>query len=80
METIEMKVMRKIAGRVLMDRKRSEDIGKICNIDNINNWILPRKKAWNEVINRMNKSPIGHRSMENPVNDEVTSSQQTETR
>lgn len=40
MATTGMKVVRKMAGRTLMDQKSSEDIRRICKIDNNNDWIL----------------------------------------
>ena len=76
LETTEMKVVRKIAGRTLFDRKRSEEIRRMCKIDNINDWVLQRKKNWNEHISRMtddrivktsrDKSPAGQRSTGRP--------------
>ena len=76
LETTEMKVVRKIAGRTLFDRKRSEEIRRMCKIDNINDWVLQRKRNWNEHISRMtddrivktsrDKSPAGQRSTGRP--------------
>jgi len=34
-----MKIVRRIAG---------EDIKRTCKIDNVNEWILGRKREWNE--------------------------------
>lgn len=76
MESAEMKVARKIAGKTLLDRERSENIRQTCNIENINEWVLNRKMEWNEHINRMtnervvkiarDKSPRGHRNQGRP--------------
>ena len=44
LETTEMKVVRKIAGRTLFDRKRSEEIRRMYKIHNINDWVLQRKR------------------------------------
>ena len=75
LETTEMKVVRKIAGRTLFDRKRSEEIRRMSKIDNINDC-LQRKRNWNEHIPRMtddrivktsrDKSPAGQRSTGRP--------------
>ena len=71
-----MKVVRKIAGKKLTDRVRSENIRRMCGIENINDWELKRKQEWNKDINRMDKnrlvrtardtSPIGRRSVGRP--------------
>ncbi|XP_056642632.1 uncharacterized protein LOC130449023 [Diorhabda sublineata] len=62
METAEMKVLRRIAGKTLLDR-------------DVNEWVLSRKK-WNEHMSRMDnnrlvkivgdKSPLGRRSTRRP--------------
>lgn len=52
-ETKEMEVWRKIAGKTPMDRVRSEDIRAVCRVDNINGWVLQRKKEWNVHIFRL---------------------------
>ena len=59
-----------------MDRIRSDNIRQTCGIDKINDWILDRKKKWNEHIDRMteerivkitrDKLPAGHRSIGRP--------------
>jgi len=36
-----------------MDRERSENIKQTCGIDKINDWVLERKKKWNEHIDRL---------------------------
>lgn len=66
-----MKVVRKMAGRTLMESKRSGDIRLISKIDHITDWILHRKITWNEHTIRMlenriitisrGKSPRGRR-------------------
>lgn len=76
LETAEMKTLRKIAGKTLMDRERSENIRSACNVDNINKWIHGRKQDWNDHISRMtdnrivkivrDKSPVGKRSVGRP--------------
>ena len=74
LETTEIKVLRSIAGKTLLDRETSENIGRTCGIEEyINCWVLKRKKQWNEHISRMeekrivriarDKSPTGRRSI-----------------
>ena len=57
------------------DRKRSEEIRRMCKIDNINDWVLQRKRNWNEhsrmtddriVKTLRDKSPAGQGSTERP--------------
>lgn len=50
LETTEMKVVRKIAYMTLIDEKMSEGIIRMCQIDNINQWI------WQSNKNGMNTS------------------------
>lgn len=76
LETGEMKVLRKIVGKTLLDRERNENIRRSCQVDNINEWVVNRKIEWNEHIHRMDqdrivkiardKSPIGRRSTGRP--------------
>uniref|UniRef100_A0AAR5PIR3 Reverse transcriptase domain-containing protein n=1 Tax=Dendroctonus ponderosae TaxID=77166 RepID=A0AAR5PIR3_DENPD len=53
LETAEMKILRRITGKTLLDRARSKDIRTACNVKNINEWVANRKKEWNEHISRM---------------------------
>lgn len=76
LETTEMKVLRRITGKTLLDRERSEIIRNTCKIEDINGWVSNRKKEWNAHINRMDdrrivkiardKSPLGGRSVGRP--------------
>lgn len=43
METTEMKVIERIAGKTVRDRERSTDTRQTCQIGNINEWVLNRK-------------------------------------
>ena len=55
-----------------MYKERSETIRQTCRTDKINDWVLERKKKWNDHIDRMtkerivkitrDKSPAGRRS------------------
>ena len=59
-----------------MDRIRSDNVRQTCGIDKINDWVLERKKKWNEHIHRMTEErivkitrdelPGGHRSTVRP--------------
>ena len=59
LETTEMKVLRGIAGKTLLDRETSESIRRTCGIEeDINYWVLKRKKQWNEHISRLEEERI----------------------
>ncbi|XP_043494653.1 uncharacterized protein LOC122519338 [Polistes fuscatus] len=76
MEAVEMKIIRRITGKSLWDRQRSEALRRTCQIDNINDWVLGRKIQWNDHITRMtgdrivkiarDRSPLGKRSPGRP--------------
>ncbi|XP_045463812.1 uncharacterized protein LOC123673370 [Harmonia axyridis] len=76
LEVGEMKILRKIAGKTLFDRERSDNVRRTCGVDNISNWVLARKMEWNDHISRMDQrrivriardeSPIGRRSLGRP--------------
>ena len=56
LETTKMKVLRGIAGKTLLDRETSENIRRTCRIEeDINCWVLKRKKQLNEHISRMDE-------------------------
>ena len=50
LETSEMKIAQRIAGKTLMDRIRSDNMRQTCGIDKINDWVLERNKKLNEYI------------------------------
>lgn len=76
LETTEMKILRRISGKTLLDRERNENIRQSSGVDNVNDWVLQRKRQWNDHINRMqdsrlvkivrDKSPDGRRSVGRP--------------
>ena len=77
LKTTEMKVLRGIAGKTLLDRETSENRRRTCRIEeDINCWVLKRKMQWNQHISRMeekrivridrDKSPTGQRSIGRP--------------
>lgn len=35
----------------MLDREINEGIRNICKVDDINTWVLNRKKEWNEQMN-----------------------------
>ena len=57
-ETTEMKVLRKIAGKTLRDRIRSANIRESCGIPHIADWMKGRKAEWNEHVSRMNDTRL----------------------
>lgn len=58
LETTEMKILRKIVGKTLWDRERSENIRKMCIVEDIKEWVYRRKQEWNAHINRMESNRI----------------------
>ncbi|XP_030767906.1 uncharacterized protein LOC115891558 [Sitophilus oryzae] len=75
LETGEMKIIHKITGKTLLDRERRDNIRQTCKVDSINEWVLSRRREWNEHISRMDegrivrsahKSPLGRRSTGRP--------------
>ncbi|XP_060536398.1 uncharacterized protein LOC132708237 [Cylas formicarius] len=58
LETTEMKTVRRIAEKILMDKERNEDIRQVFRVDNINDWVLHIKIKWNEHIDRMAEERI----------------------
>ena len=78
-----MKVLRGIAGKTLLDRETSKNIRRTCRIEeDINCWVLKRKKQWNQHISQMederiveidrDNSPTGRRSIGQPEKDGAT--------
>jgi hypothetical protein len=45
LETAEMKMLREITNKILRDKPRSENIGKTCKVDNINERVRGRRKT-----------------------------------
>jgi hypothetical protein len=52
-----MKVLMKNAGRSLLNRERSEDITRICKVEETSTWVKRRKSEWND-IKRMTENRI----------------------
>ena len=46
LKTNEMKILRKIVGKIKIDRIRSQDIRKFCGIQPINEVVEKRKGEW----------------------------------
>jgi hypothetical protein len=57
-ETTEMAVLRKTAGKTLLDRVRSKDIRCICRVEEIKTCVKRRKNEWNDHINRVTEHCI----------------------
>ena len=82
LKTTEIKILRKIAGKTMLDRERNENIRRKCGTKDVNQWLLGRKNEWNQYINRMedtrvvkiarDKSPLSRRSIVRPRKDEAT--------
>ncbi|XP_057660707.1 uncharacterized protein LOC130896542 [Diorhabda carinulata] len=53
LETTEMKVLRKIARKIFLDRERTENMRNMCKVGNVIDWVLKRKQEWNSHISRM---------------------------
>lgn len=53
LRTVEMKVLRKIAGFTLRDRQTNESIREECQIQDIAKWTKMRRKMWSEHVERM---------------------------
>ena len=76
LETTEMKILRRISGKTLMDRKMNKNMKQMCKTKSINDWVLKRKQEWNQRKNRMgedrlvriarDKSPNGRQSTGRP--------------
>ncbi|XP_065170188.1 uncharacterized protein [Atheta coriaria] len=57
--TAEMRTLRNIDGKTLLDRIKNEDIRRACNnIEDITQWCKRRKIEWNEHIERMDETRI----------------------
>jgi hypothetical protein len=55
-ETTEMAVLRKTAGRTLLDRVRS--MRRTCRVEEIKTWVRRRKNEWNDHINKVTEHCI----------------------
>jgi hypothetical protein len=51
LETAEINVARKTAGRMLLDSVRTGDTRRLCRVGNISIWVMWRKSEWNDHIN-----------------------------
>lgn len=48
-------MLRKISGKALLNRERSENTRKDCNVENINKQVNKRKEKWNKYISNIDK-------------------------
>lgn len=53
-----MKVVCKMAGRILVDRKGVRISEELCKVDYINQMVLKRRRGWSEHIDRMTDDRI----------------------
>lgn len=53
LRTSEMRILRTICGKTLLDRIRNETIRTECETEDIVRWTRKRRRMWNEHINRM---------------------------
>lgn len=53
-----MRVLRKISGKILLDRRTGENIRKTCNVGNVNDWVTVRRNEWNEHISIIDDTRI----------------------
>lgn len=44
LETTELKILRRTTGKTLMEMERQENIKKNMRVENINDWVLNRKR------------------------------------
>lgn len=76
LENVEMKIVRKINDKTLVDQQRSADLRRKAGVTAINEWVADRRQKWNEHIDRMSESrmvriardnsPTGRRSVGRP--------------
>lgn len=56
--TVEMKVLRKIAGFTLWDHQTNESIRDACNVQDVAKWTRMRRKMWSEHVDRMDEERL----------------------
>lgn len=62
-----MKILRKIQGVTLRDR-RSADIRRECKVKDVIKWTKKRKKEWNDYVSRMNNERMAKICRGNQLN------------
>ena len=60
-----MKVLRKIVGKTKIDRIRSQQIGESCGIQPTNEWVVRRRREWDEGETRMDAERLVKISKDN---------------
>lgn len=58
LETGDIKILRNITGKTLINRKKCENIKRAWKVENINEWVHGRKKEWNDHTNQMTDNKI----------------------
>jgi hypothetical protein len=68
LETVEMKLLRKVTNKIPKYRATSEDVRKTCKVDYINKWVRERKKMTDNRVVKVarDKSPNKRRSTGRP--------------
>ncbi|XP_044755012.1 uncharacterized protein LOC123313965 [Coccinella septempunctata] len=56
--TNEMRVLRAITGNTLRDQRRSDEIRKECQTEDVVRWTRARRRFWNEHVSRMSSDRI----------------------
>ncbi|XP_072159004.1 uncharacterized protein [Bemisia tabaci] len=56
--TVEMKVLRKIAGFTLWDHQTNESIRDACNVQDVAKWTRMRRMMWSEHVDRMDEERL----------------------
>lgn len=51
--TVEMKVLRKVAGYTMWDRQTNEAIRELCGVQDVAKWTKVRRRKWSEHVERM---------------------------
>jgi type VI protein secretion system component Hcp len=53
-----MRLLRRVSGKIPLDKVRSEDIRALCKIKDINEWAHQQTIEWNEHITRMENNEL----------------------
>ncbi|KAI4501059.1 hypothetical protein M0802_003862 [Mischocyttarus mexicanus] len=58
LRSTEMKTLRTISGKTLLDRHRNEDIRKECNVQDIVRWARQKRRDWRDHVARMKNNRL----------------------
>ena len=65
LEANDMKILRKIVGKIKIDRIRTQQIRESCGIQPINELVERRRREWNEHVTTMNAERLVKISKDN---------------